>query len=150
MRILALVPLFALIGFAPQDDKEYPLDFDKWDDVAQKAWEKGVEAATAELKDEAAKRLEAAAKALRGAAVGGVDAQEAKKIVVEGMDAGFTADDYKNLGQWVKAKHAEGLKGKALADAIHGEVGNKKAEKHGGKPEEKPKPGKPDRPGKKP
>lgn len=139
MRTLLVLPLFALIGFTYQDPLEYPLDFDKWDDVAKKAWEKGVEAATDELKEEAAKRLEAAAKALRGASAAGVDPAEAKKIVVEGMDAGFTTDDYKNLGQWVKAKHKEGLKGKALSDAIHDELGKRKAEKHGGgKPDLKP------------
>jgi hypothetical protein len=148
LTVVVLALGFVAMAPAPQEEPVYPLDFDKWDDVAKKAWEKGVDAATQELKDEAAKRLEAAAKALRQTAAGGVEVQEAKKVVIEAMDAGYTADEYKNLGQWIKAKHAEGLKGKALADAIHGEQAKRKAAKAGGGGGGKPGEAKPDTGGK--
>lgn len=139
-RALILLACAGFVAFSParQDEPLFPDGFDKLDDVAKRAWEKGVDAATKELKDEAAKRLEAAARALRGAAAAGMDPQEAKVVVVAGMDAGFAEEDYKNFGQWVKAQHGKGLKGKALADAIHGEMANRKTAKHAGKgPENK-------------
>lgn len=119
-----------MLGLGPQDKDPLPEGFDGWDGATQRAWTKGVDAATKELKKEAAKRLNAAARALRESAAAGVDAQEAKKAVLEGMDAGFNAEEFKNLGQWVKAQRRSGLKGKELAGAIHGELAKRKAAKH--------------------
>jgi hypothetical protein len=121
------------LGFAPQDDEKiFPEDWDTLDAVGKRSWEAGVNAATQELKDEAARRLEAAARALRRTVACGVEPKEAKLIVIEGMNCGYTDQDYNNLGLWVKAQTEKGLRGKALADAIHAEQARRGMGKPGG------------------
>lgn len=53
--LIVLACAFVAFAPAPQEEPLFPDGFDKLDDVAKRAWEKGVDAATKELKDEAAK-----------------------------------------------------------------------------------------------
>jgi hypothetical protein len=52
----------------------------------------------------------------------GAPIEAAEAMANAGLEQGLDAKDFEPLGRFVAEQHANGLKGKALAEAIHAEV----------------------------
>lgn len=87
---------------------------------------KELDAAKERLRRHSDERLKAAERAMDAVTTGGVSVADAEDIISTGIDSGLEPDDFDQLGKYVGELHSRGLKGTALADAIHVRIRERK------------------------
>ena len=108
---------------------EFPPGWESWDNAKRKQWEHGLNRAKNAIRKRAEARLNAALRALEMAARKGVPLHHAEETAKAGLKQGLGPFDFEPLGKFVVERVKAGVKGEALAKAVHQEINRRRQER---------------------
>jgi len=108
---------------------EFPPGWESWSNAKRQQWKHDLERAKNAVRKHAEARLNAALGALEMAARKGVPLQQAEETAKAGLDNGLGPFDFEPLGKFVVERVKAGVKGEALARAIHEQINRRRQER---------------------
>jgi hypothetical protein len=110
-------------------ERPRPAAWDRWNEEQRQRWTRRMERAREAVRRQEQARLNAAINAMEQTAAEGVPVEEAEQMARTGLDEGLQPDEFENLGQFVKSRVQQGLRGQELADAVHQRIRMRKQQR---------------------
>ncbi len=104
------------------EERPRPAAWDRWSEERRRQWTERMDRAREAVRKREQTRLNAAVMAMERAAAEGVPIDQAERMAVTGLDEGLPPEEFDNLGRFVRNRVQQGLRGEALADAIHEQI----------------------------